>query len=282
VTTLVVGARGHIGRSVLDLLLDAGEPVRTSSRNPGNAHLPADVEVVTADVSNPDSLRAALDGVNRVFLYAPSPGSTDLPAMVRVLQEAALDRTVLLSSGSVLLDWTAGNAITEHHRAVEQAFAGADLAWVPIRPLVLATNDLNWAGAIRAGRPVGLVHPGARTAPIHERDIAAVAVAALTGAVASELACGMLTGGELLSQRHRVALIAEALGRPIDVHELTEGEARASFGHGNDPEEVEAILAFIRDAAHDGSPATTMVEQVLGRTPLSYTHWVSEHAIDFT
>jgi len=280
-TTLVVGARGHVGRSVLDLLLAAGEPVRASSRTPKTTDVPAGVEVVAADVTDPDSLREALDGVSRVFLYAPAPNSTDLRALVRALERAALDQTVLLSSGSVLLDWTAGNAITEHYRAVEKAFTESDLAWVPIRPLVLATNDLNWAKPIRTGQPVGLVHPGAVTAPIHERDIAAVAVAALTGAIAPDVASRMLTGGELLSQHQRLTLIGETLGRPLEVRELTEDEARAAFGHRGDPEEVEAILAFIRDAAQGGSPTTDTLEQALGRTPLSFTHWVAEHTGDF-
>jgi len=279
-TTLVVGARGHVGRAVLDLLLAAGEPVRASARTPQNADLPAGVTVVAADLTDPNSLRAALDGVSRLFLYAPS-SSTDLPAIVRVLEEAVLEQTVLLSSGSVLLDWTAGNAITEHHRTIENAFADSDLAWIPIRPLVLATNDLNWAGPIRKGHPVGLVHPDAVTAPIHERDIAAVAVAALTGTADPAAASQLLTGGELLSQRRRVALIAEALERPIEVEELTEEDARARFGHGGHPEEVEAILAFIRNAAHGGSPATDTLKQLLGRAPLSFASWASEHTSAF-
>jgi uncharacterized protein YbjT (DUF2867 family) len=148
-------------------------------------------------------------------------------------------------------------------------------------PLVLATNDLNWAGPIRKGQSVGLVHPDAATAPIHERDIAAVVVAALNGAVGAELASGMLTGGELLSQRQRVSLIGEALGRRIEMRQLTEDDARAVFGQGSDPEEVEAILAFIRDAARGGSPAAATVQQVLGRPPLSFSSWVAEHADDF-
>jgi hypothetical protein len=91
----------------------------------------------------------------------------------------------------------------------------------------------------------------------------------------------MLTGGELLSQRRRVALIGEALARPVEVRELTEDEARAMFGHGGDPEEVEAILAFIRNAADGGSPATDTLQQVLGRAPLSFASWASEHTSAF-
>jgi uncharacterized protein YbjT (DUF2867 family) len=177
---------------------------------------------------------------------------------------------VQLSSGSVLLESAVGNPIAEEHRAIEEAFAGSELPWVPIRPLVLATNDLFWD----ISRPVQLVYPQARTAPIHEYDIAAVAVGALRSTVDLGTAAGMLTGGELLSQTERVAIIGDVVGRSIEVEELTEEEAREVFaGLG----QVEAILGFLRGAAAGGSPATDVVREVLGRAPLPYRQWAADH-----
>lgn len=201
-----------------------------------------------------------------MFLYAPEY----VDDVIRVLEKAELERVVQLSSGSVLLESAAGNAIAEEHRVVEEAFLRSGLPWVPIRPLVLATNDLNWD----VSRAVQLIHPQARTAPIHEHDIAAVAVAALTDAVDLEAAAGMLTGEELLSQAERVAIIAEVLGRPLEIEELTEDEGRKVFG---DSGQVEAILDFLRNAASGGSPATGVVREVLGRAPLAYRQWAIDH-----
>ena len=203
-----------------------------------------------------------------MFLYAPDLAVVD--GVIRVLEKAELERVVQLSSGSVLLESAVGNTIAEEHRVVEEAFARSALPWVPIRPLVLATNDLNWD----VRRPVRLIRPGARTAPIHEYDIAAVAVAALTGAVDLDAATGMLTGAELLSQAERVGIIAEVLGRPLEIEELTEDEGRKVFG---DSEQVEAILDFLRHADSGGSPATGVVREVLGRAPLSYRQWAIDH-----
>ncbi|WP_157979888.1 NAD(P)H-binding protein [Kribbella monticola] len=271
-TTLVIGARGSIGRSVLDQLLAEGEPVRASVRRGGH-ELPEAVEVVAADLGDQDSLDQALDGVRRVFLYTPAPEQVE--AVIRALEKAELERVVQLSSGSVLLESAAGNAIAEEHRLAEAAFARSALPWVPIRPLVLATNDLYWD----TRGPVRLVRPEACTAPVHEHDIAAVAVAALTGAVDLEAASGMLTGAELLSQRERVAVIADVLGRPIEIEELTEDEARTVFP---DSAQADAILDFLREAAAGGSPATGVVRELLGREPLSYRQWVMDHREDLS
>lgn len=66
--------------------------------------------------------------------------------------------------------------------------------------------------ALRADNLVRLVCADALAAPIHERDIAAVAVAALRGADGTS---ATLTGPELMTQRRQVELIAQAAGRPI-------------------------------------------------------------------
>src|SRR5947209_92570 len=113
-TTLVVGARGGVGRHAVDQLLAAGEPVRASVRDPrAGADLPAAAEVVTADLTRLDTLRSALDGVRRVFLYASPAGAEGFAA---VAAEAGLERVVLLSSGSVLLPGMEDDSITQEHR----------------------------------------------------------------------------------------------------------------------------------------------------------------------
>jgi uncharacterized protein YbjT (DUF2867 family) len=270
-TTLVIGARGSVGRHVVDQLLAAGEPVRASVRNLATADLPDGVPVVAADLTRPATLTDALRGVRKVFVYAPTDGAEDFAAAAG---EAGVEHVVLLSSGSVLLPAANGNLIAEEHRAVERTMTASGLRWTPIRPLVLATNALNWAGSIRDEGVVRLVHPEAKTAPIHERDVAAVAVAALLGHDAAD---GMLTGPRLLSQREQVGLIAAAAGVPVRIEELPETEARRQFGQFEKPEVVDAILFFIADAARGGSPATDTVERVLGRPGIGFERWAAEH-----
>ncbi|MFJ7215978.1 NAD(P)H-binding protein [Amycolatopsis sp. NPDC098790] len=276
-TTLVIGARGSVGRHVLDQLLSAGEPVRASVRDPAAARLPDGVPVVAADLGAPETLRAALAGVRRVFLYATAEGTA---AFAEAARAADVEHVVLLSSGSVLLPSARGNAVTEHHRDVERILDDSGLRWTPIRPLVLANNALGWAPSARATGAVRLLHPEAVTAPIHERDIAAVAVAAVLDPGAEGVS-DLLTGGELISQRRQVELIAEAAGRPIRVDEVTPSQAQQQFERFQPPEIATAIVEFVTAAARGESPATTAVRRVLGREPLSFAQWAAEHAVSF-
>jgi uncharacterized protein YbjT (DUF2867 family) len=273
-TTLVIGARGAVGRNVLEQLVAAGEPVRASVRDLASADFPAQVPVVAADLTKPETLESALDGVRNVFLYAPS-GSLD----GFIEAASGVEHVVLLSSGSVLLDYATENAIAVEHRAAEEELSASGLRWTPIRPLVLASNALNWAHSIRADGVVELVYPEAVTAPIHERDIAAVAVAALTGDAGP--VSDLLTGGESLSQRRQVEVLGRELGKEIRIEELSETQALARFGEFGDPATAAAIVELIAAAAQGGSPATDTAHKVLGRPPVPFSQWVRDHREDF-
>ena len=274
--TLVMGARGSVGKHVLDELVSRGIPLRASARRPQPGQFPDGVDVYAADLTDPASLAPAFDGVERVFLYANHQGVADV---VKTAQSAGVRRIVLMSSGSVIHPTSKGNPITEEHREVEEAFAAApDLTVIPIRPLVLATNTLGWAYPIKASGAVPLYQPEALTAPIHERDIAAVAVAALTG---DDGTTGLLTGPARMTQRDQVAAISAAIGKDLAVTALTHDDALAQFSRFMPPEEAEAVVSFLDDAAAGNSPATGTVEQILGRPAISFDIWATDHAIDF-
>ncbi|MFI1100372.1 NAD(P)H-binding protein [Streptomyces melanogenes] len=276
-TTLVIGARGSVGRHVLDQLLALGKPVRASARDPETADLPAGVPVVAADLTRPATLPAALDGVRAVFVYATA-GMADFTVAARA---AGVEHVVALSSGSVLLPYAHGNAIAEEHRTMERALAASGLRWTPIRPLVLANNALTWSYSIRTEGVARMLHPEAATAPIHERDVAAAAVAALTGRAESGVVSDLLTGGELLSQRRQAELIGEAAGRSVRIEELTEARAQREFERFGSPAAAASIVEFIVAAARGGSPATGTARRILGRPPLPFARWAADHAATF-
>src|SRR5512143_821565 len=72
-TVLVVGATGSIGRLVVEEALREGHAVRALVRNPGKARqLPPEAQVVVGDVTRPDSLPGAVDGLDAVvFTLGP-------------------------------------------------------------------------------------------------------------------------------------------------------------------------------------------------------------------
>lgn len=81
--TLVTGGSGFVGRAVVEALLAQGREVRVLARRPQHPALQGlPVEVVKGDLTVPDSLRQALQGVNRLFhvaadyrLWVPDPAT---------------------------------------------------------------------------------------------------------------------------------------------------------------------------------------------------------------
>src|SRR4051812_25196692 len=101
-TVLVTGARGRVGRAVLDALLDAGAPadrLRACGRDPAALDLPPGVGAVAADLDDPASLGPALEGVEQVFVYALPEA---MAKFVDAARTAGVGHIVLLSSAAVL------------------------------------------------------------------------------------------------------------------------------------------------------------------------------------
>src|SRR5262249_44018191 len=150
---LVTGATGRVGRVVVDLLVDAGVPVRALTRRSEAAAttLPANVEVVTGDLTVPESLDAGLRGVRAGFLVWTAPPTT-APAVVERLATYAR-RVVFLSSPHQPRHpfFQQPNPMAVLHADIERLIAAAGLESTIIRPGMFASNVLFWwATAIRA------------------------------------------------------------------------------------------------------------------------------------
>ena len=137
-----------VGSHVVTELLSAGTSVRGTSRTPGTGELPDAVEMVRLDLGEPETLPAALDGIEKVFLYASPAGITEF---VSAAQAAEVEHIVLLSSASVVEPATRNSRNAQMHSAVEEALQESGIAWTFLRPTTFAANQLQWAPAIRSG-----------------------------------------------------------------------------------------------------------------------------------
>jgi uncharacterized protein YbjT (DUF2867 family) len=228
---LVTGATGRVGRAVVDLLIDAGVPVRAlSHRSEAAAALPADVEVVTGDLTVPESLDAALRGVSAVFLVWTAPPAT-APAVVERLATHAR-RVVFLSSPHQTLHpfFQQPNPMAVLHADIERLIAAAGLESTIVRPGMFASNSLSWWGAaIRADGVVRWPYGAAETAPVDDRDVAAVAARTLyqDGHAGGDY---VLTGPQSLSQAEQVSIISDVLGRRIKIRGAVAGRVSKRDG----------------------------------------------------
>jgi uncharacterized protein YbjT (DUF2867 family) len=280
---LVTGATGRVGRAVVDLLIDAGVPVRAlTHRSEAAPTLPANVEVVTGDLTVPESLDAGLRGVSAVFLVWAAPPAT-APAVVERLATYAR-RVVFLSSPHQTPHafFQQPNPMAVMHADIERLIAAAGLESTTIRPGMFASNALSWwAAAIRAGGVVRWPYGAAETAPVDDRDVAAVAARTLCqdGHAGGDY---VLTGPESLSQAEQVSIIGDVLGRRINFEELSPDEFRSET-EGSWPRPVVDMLLAAWGATM-GRPAfiTSTVSDILGSAPRSFRQWVADHATAFT
>ncbi|MBA3945808.1 MAG: NAD(P)H-binding protein, partial [Herpetosiphonaceae bacterium] len=221
----VSGATGNVGRNVVAQLVAAGVAVRALTRHPATANLPESVEVVGGDLLQPEAFGPALEGITGVFLMTV-PGSVE--PFLTAAKQHGVRRVVLLSSASVGDDGAHMNAIGVRHKAVERAIEESGLEWAFVRPASFAVNALQWSSQIRAGGVVRGPYAEATSTPIHERDIAAVAVHALLegGHMRAKY---MLTGPESLTQAEQVRLIGEAIGRDVQFEEIPVEIARQTM-----------------------------------------------------
>src|SRR6185295_19597818 len=146
----------------------------------------------------------------------------------------------------------------------ERLIAAAGLESTIVRPGMFASNArLWWASAIAEGDVVRWPYGGAETAPIDERDIAAVAARALyeEGHAGGDY---VLTGPESLSQAEQVRVIGDVLGRPIRFEELSPEEFRRETA-GRWPGPVGDMLLAAWDATMGhGAFVTSTVADIVG------------------
>jgi uncharacterized protein YbjT (DUF2867 family) len=278
---LVTGATGRVGRVVVDLLTDAGVPVRALTHRSEVTTLPANVEVVTGDLTVPGSLDEALRGVSAVFLVWTAP-PTSAPAVVERLATHAR-RVVFLSSPHQTPHpfFQQPNPMAVLHADIERLLADAGLQATIIRPGMFASNASLWWGlAIRAEGVVRWPYGAAETAPVDDRDVAAVAARALCqdGHAGGDY---VLTGPQSLSQAEQVAIIGDVLGRRIRFDELTPDEFRRET-EGSWPRPVVDML-LTAWAATMGRPAfvTSSVFDILGSAPRTFRQSIVDHAAAF-
>jgi uncharacterized protein YbjT (DUF2867 family) len=279
--TLVIGATGNVGRQVVSQLIAANVSVRALARNPDSANLPAQVEIVRGDLTIPDTLDRSLDDVDAVFLVWTAPGTAVAPALARITRH--VPRVVFLSAPHQTAHpfFQQPNPVATMHKEIERLIEDSGLHWTFLRPGIFAANSLLWWGpTIRAGNVVRWPYAEAPTAPIHERDIAAVAVRILCeeGHGGKDY---VLTGPQSLSQFEQVSIIGEVIGRSLRCEEISPEEARRELLTVMPLPVIDMLLNAW--AAAIGQPAfvTSAVADITGTPARTFRDWAIDHAAEF-
>ncbi|MFE5032962.1 SDR family oxidoreductase [Streptomyces sp. NPDC056683] len=289
----VTGATGNIGRTLVGLLIEAGEEVVAVSRHPrhprqASAAAPGVSAVRWAEghVGDAASMRAPLAGASALFIVLGGELNAfgeDPKLLLRAAADAGVERVVLVSSQvSVTRPEAPSHA---RLREFEAAVRASGLDSTILRPGGFASNALAWADTIRTKRTVFAPFADVALPVVDPADIAAVAAAALRadgiggagGAGGHGSRVYELTGPEPISPRQQAAVISAALGEEVTFVELSRDEAHAAMARFMPEEAVEGTLDVLGAPLPAESRVSTDVATVLGRPAGGFAGWVGRN-----
>jgi len=280
---LVTGATGAVGSAVIERLAAAGAEVRAFTRRPTEYNGPAGVRAVGGEASDPNAVRAALEGVDTVFVLNPvTPDELNQGlTLLTLARDAGIQRYVYLSvlKAETFTDVPHFTVKYTIERMIEQF----DLPATILRPSYFMQNDAPLKDAAAHGvYPMALGSAGIEM--IDVRDIADVAAAALlrraraSGPLPREVI--ELAGPDAFTGESAANVWADALGRDVAYvgDDLDQAEAaiaeRAPAWAAYD---LRLMLArFHRDGMRAKAAARGTLRTLLGREPRRYADFVRE------
>ena len=257
-TTLVTGATGHTGRHVVAGLTSSGVHTRVLVRDDSKA--PDGVDVVRGDIT--DTAEAA-EGVDAVYLLWPFFTADGIEKAIKPFEGKKI---VYLSAMSA----EAGGVWGDVEAAVRQVTDD----WTFLRVTGLATNALAWAPQVESG-VVRAPYGQAKRSVVHERDVADMAVKALSGAHPTQIF--LLTAPEAVSQAEQVRLIGTARGTPVTWDEQPPEEAVAQLSAALGAEFAKSAVDYWASLVEDPEPVSLDVPRVTGHPARPFAEWAREH-----
>ena len=281
-TIAITGANGFVARNLIALLLEDTAPreIRAIVRDPATAvrELPSsELEMVTADVTKPDTLRTTFDGCEAVVhtVAVPTERRATFEAVnargtehvVAEAKRAGVRRLVHLSA--IGADPESPFPFLRSKGAAERAVTGSGIAHVALRPSLLFGRGDDFFPKLGFSLRFPVVPvPGdgsARFQPLHVGDLARVIRAALRGTMTGvhEIAGpDVVTYDGLLTETMRgYRTRRPRLHLPVP---LMKPAAVAMGLVMADPPVTVAQLDLLKV---DNIPARNVIEQVFGITP---------------
>jgi uncharacterized protein YbjT (DUF2867 family) len=215
---LVTGGTGTVGSAVVQALVRRGASVRVLTRNQ-DAKLPGEAELAVGDLLNPESVRSALNGVDKLFLLVGNVADELTQALltVAVAREAKIGHITYLSVYQADRFPDVAHFIGKH--TVERSLQAFDTPFTILRPGYFFQND--------AQLKAPLTGAGLYPTPIGTAGIAAVDVKDIADAAAISLTTDghagktyNVVGPAPLSGPGAAAIWSEVLGRPVRYADL--------------------------------------------------------------
>lgn len=277
----ITGAGGTVGSELVRQLESAKTPFRAAyfSESKAATARASGIDAVIIDYNEPETLRAAFQGSDTLFLLGPNePDQTDLER--NAVEAAKAVRMRRIVKQSVMGADEERFTLAAVHRPVEQAIEASGLAWTFLRPNSFMQNVVTYmGGTIRAEGVFYSASGDARISHVDVRDIVAVAMKALTEP-GHDGKTYTLHGPEALTYDELAQELTNALGRPISHVSIPEPHYRDGLLAEGMPEEiVDRLLDLERYYRDDrANRANNDIKRVTGRDPRRFAQYARDCA----
>ena len=282
---LVTGATGRIGGELVKNLLASSEQVRALVRNPEKAAATEGhgVEVVVGDLEKPETLDAALWGVDKAFLISgDNPGIAELHGnFVEAARRADVGHIVRTSILVAMMP-DSPLALSKWHREADQRVIDSGIPYTILQPAYFMQNVLMSAASIASdGIVYGAMGDG-KIGVIDVRDVADVATVVLTSNK-HEGQNYVLTGPEALSMTDIAAKLSTALSKEVKYINVSPDDAKVGMvAMGMSDIIADAWVKLAQMVSMGGAEMVTpMVKEITGREPQSFEQFAKDFASAF-
>ena len=278
-TILVTGATGNVGAPVARLLLEKGVPVRLAVRNMEKARARfgegANLEIVPLDFEKAETYEAAFRGVSGMFLMRP-PAVADaskLNAAVDAARSAGVQKVAFLS-----LQGVERNPLLPHAKT-EKYLKSTGLTYTFLRASFFMQNlDTTHRQDIAEYGEIFVPAGRGRTSFIDVRDIAAVAVKALTEE-GHEGRAYELTGADALDYFQVADIFTDVLGKRVTYPNPTPWRFWRRMRKRGVPAPFVGVMIGLYTVCRFGlaSHVSPETARLLGREPISLRQYVEDY-----
>ena len=243
---VVTGTTGQLGKLVVEELLKAvpASEVVAAVRNPGKAQDLAakGVRVREADYDQPESLRTAFEGAEKVLLISSNAMGQRVAQHQAVIDAAKAAGVKLLAYTSILNADSSTLLLSQDHKATEAALRNSGVPFTLLRNGWYTENHTaSLPMAVEHGAVLGAAKDG-RFATASRAEYAAAAAAVLTGE-GHQNKIYELGGDEPYTLAELAAEVARQTGKPVTYKDMPQAEyARTLTGFGL-PESLAGAIA---------------------------------------
>lgn len=281
-TILITGATGSIGTELTKQLDAKGVPFRALVRTADSSNTLfslQNAEVIEGDFNNAVSITRALKGIDKAFLLTNSSEQAETlqSNFVDIAKREGVKHIVKLSQ--LAADLHSPVRFLRYHAAVEQKIIQSGMAYTFLRPNLFMQGLLGFRETIAKQGKFFAAAGDAKISAVDTRDIAAVAVEALTD-TGHENKVYDLTGPAALSHGQMAEELSKGLGRNIRFVNVSPEEMHGALISAGFP--LWQAEGVIEDYAHysrgEASAISSCIEDVTGKAPRDFKSFVNDYA----